>query len=153
MKIFSRILIVATPSIFIWLWIAYILFHLTCAWFYLIFGIMQFVNKAETVLKWVLNRPYQTKVSEWLVEMSGSSSTTTKNRRLLGPCAFNFVYIFIVDWNFFVKYCSSDTIFTRGILTSLYLKSKTSAYVQLGAYSFIHTIYRFHDMVSVGNLH
>ena len=134
MKIFSRILIVATPSIFIWLWIAYILFHLTCAWFYLIFGIMQFVNKAETVLKWVLNRPYQTKILESLVEMSGSSRTSTKNWRLMRPCAFLFVYIFIVDWNCLAKFCSSDTIFTRGILTSLYLKSKTSAYVKLRAY-------------------
>ena len=36
-------------------------------------------------MKWVLNRPYQTKFLESLVEMSGSSHTTTNNRRLLRP--------------------------------------------------------------------
>ena len=54
---------------------------------------MQFANKTETVLKWVLNRPYQTKFLESLVEMSGSYRTTTNNRRLLHPCAFHFVEI------------------------------------------------------------
>ena len=34
-------------------------------------------------MKWVLNRPYQTKFLESLVEMSGSSHTTTNNRKLL----------------------------------------------------------------------
>ena len=40
---------------------------------------MQFANKAETVLKWVLNRPYQTKILESWVEMSGSFRTATEN--------------------------------------------------------------------------
>ena len=95
---------------------------------------MQFANKTETVLKWVLNRPCQAKILESLVEMSGSSRTTTTNRRLLRPCAFHFVYIFIVET--FRKFSSSDAVFTKGILTFLYLKSKTFAYPQLRAYSY-----------------
>ena len=39
----------------------------------------------KTILKSILNRPYQTKFLESLVKMSGSSHTTTNNRKLLCP--------------------------------------------------------------------
>ena len=39
----------------------------------------------KTILKSILNRPYQTKFLESLVKMSGSSRTTTNNRKLLCP--------------------------------------------------------------------
>ena len=52
----------------------------------------------------------------------------------------------------FTKFVSSDPSFNRNILTSLYLKSEISAHVQLRDYMFLNTIYRFHDMVLVGNL-
>ena len=68
----------------------------------------------------------------------------------LGLC---FVCILIVDWNFLTKFFSSHSRFNRNNLISLYLKSETSAHVQLRNYSFIHTIYKFPDVVSVGNLH
>ena len=64
-----------------------------------------------------------------------------------------FVCIFMGDWNFLTKFCSSDPSFNRNILTSLYLKSETSAHSQLCDYSFIHTIYKFHGMVLAGNSH
>ena len=64
-----------------------------------------------------------------------------------------FVYIFIADWNFLTKFCSSDPSFNGNILTSLYLKSETSAHAQLCDYSFIHTIYKFHSMMLAGNSH
>ena len=64
-----------------------------------------------------------------------------------------FVYIFIVDWNFLTKFCSSDPSFSRNILTYQYLKSEIFAHAQLCDYSFIHTIYKFHSMVSAGNSH
>ena len=64
-----------------------------------------------------------------------------------------FVYIFIAYWNFLTKFYGSDSSFNRNILTSLYLKYETSAHAQLRNYSIIPTIYNFHDMVSVGNLH
>ena len=60
----------------------------------------------------------------------------------------HFGYIFIVDWNFLTKFLSSDPSFNKNILTSLY----TSAHAQLRNHLFINTIYKFHDMVSVGNL-
>ena len=34
-------------------------------------------------MKWVLNRPYQTKFLETLAEMSGASYTTTNQRKFL----------------------------------------------------------------------
>ena len=77
---------------------------------------MQFANKPETVFKWVLNRPYQTKILESWVEMSGPSCRTTKNWRLRRHCALHFIYIFIVDCNFFARFCSSVTVFTRDVL-------------------------------------
>ena len=105
---------------------------------------MQFANKAETVFKWVLPRPYQTRFLESLAEMSGSSQTTTKNRRVPHPRAFHSTFTHAVfiqsDWNFLTKFCSSDKIFTRNTFTSLRLKCEISAYAQIQAYSFILTI-------------
>ena len=63
------------------------------------------------------------------------------------------VYIFIADWNFLTKFCSSNPSFNGNILMYLYLKSETSAQAQLCDYSFIHTIYKFHGMVLAGNSH
>ena len=63
-----------------------------------------------------------------------------------------FVYIFIADWNFLTNFCSSHPSFNGNILTSLYLKSETSAHAQLCDYMFIYTIFKFHGMVLVGNL-
>ena len=63
-----------------------------------------------------------------------------------------FLYIFTADWNFLIKFYSSDPGFNRNILTSLYLKPETFAHAQLRNYWFIQTIYKFHDMVSVCNL-
>ena len=37
-----------------------------------------------------------------------------------------FFYIFRTDWNFLMKFCSSDPSFNRNILRSLYLKFKPS---------------------------
>ena len=42
-----------------------------------------------------------------------------------------FVYIFIADWNFLTKFCSSDPSFNGNILASLYLKSEISYYIQV----------------------
>ena len=65
----------------------------------------------------------------------------------------DFVYIFIADWNFLTKFGSSDPSLNRNILTSLYLKSEACARAQLRDYLFIHTMYNYHDMMLVGNLH
>ena len=59
----------------------------------------------------------------------------------------------IANWNFLTKFYSSDPSFNGNILTSFYLKSETSAHVQLCDYSFIHTIYKFHGMVLAANSH
>ena len=67
--------------------------------------------------------------------------------------ALYFVYIFIVNWDILTKFCSSDPGLNRNISTSLHIKSETSAHAQLRDYSFIHPIYKFHDMVSARNLH
>ena len=55
-----------------------------------------------------------------------------------GGCAFRFVeiqsemfYIFRTDWNFLIKFCSSDPSFYRNISRSLHLKLKTSAHAQI----------------------
>ena len=66
---------------------------------------MQFANKTE--------KPYQTKILEWWVEMRESSRTASKNWTLLRACAFHFIYIFI---KIFAKFGSSYTMFTRDIL-------------------------------------
>ena len=42
-----------------------------------------------------------------------------------------FCLYFTVDWSFLIKFCSSDPSLSRNILTSLYLKSETSAHAQL----------------------
>ena len=75
---------------------------------------------------------------------------------MLNHCTFHFieirpifVHIFIPDWNFLTKFCSSDLSFNRNILKSLYLKSETSAHAQLCNYSFIHTVYKFHGIVQL----
>ena len=42
-----------------------------------------------------------------------------------------FCLYFTVDWSFLTKFCSSDPSLSRSILTSLHLKSETSAHAQL----------------------
>ena len=73
-----------------------------------------------------------------------------------GPCAFYFVEIRSVFCLYLHSgldfFCSSDPSFHGNMLTSLYLKSETFGHEQLCDYSFIHTIYKFHGMVLVGNL-
>ena len=64
-----------------------------------------------------------------------------------------FVYFFIANWNFLTKFYSSDLSVNSNVLTFLSLKFETSAHAQLLNYSFLHTIWKFHDMASVGNLH
>ena len=78
----------------------------------------------------------------------------------MSPCAVHFEEIFdmVEIWaviclyllsglEFLTRLCSSDPSFNGNILTSLYLKSETFAHAQLCHYSFIHTMYKFHDMV------
>ena len=82
------------------------------------------------------------------------------------PCASHFMEIFpLVEigavfcfylqkgLEFLTKFWSPDPILNRNILISLNLNSETSGHAQLRDYSFIHTIYKFYDMVSVKNLH
>ena len=85
-------------------------------------------------------------ISEWTTVHLWKFSTSLK-------FGLYFAYIFITDWNFLTKFCSSDPSFNRNILTSLNLKSETSRHALLHDYSFIRNTYTFHDMVSVGNLH
>ena len=42
-----------------------------------------------------------------------------------------FVYIFTTDWNFSIKFCSSDPSFNRNTFRPLYLKFKTFAHAQI----------------------
>ena len=56
---------------------------------------MKFANKAETVLKWVLNRLYQTKISESWVEINGSSSHLPKIEGYTTPVHST---LFISSW-------------------------------------------------------
>ena len=63
-----------------------------------------------------------------------------------------FIYLFKSLFTF-GKFCSSDPSFNGNILISLYLKSETTAHAQLFSYLFIHTIYKFHGMVSAGSSH
>ena len=83
-----------------------------------------------------------------------------QNKNFLGPynSAAHFMEIRSVfclylhrGLEFSSKFCSSDPSINRNLLTSQYLKSKTSAHAQQLKYSLIHTISKFHDMVSVGN--
>ena len=46
-------------------------------------------------------------------------------------CSLHFVYVFRTDWNFLTKFCISDPSFSRNILSSLYLKFKTSAHAYI----------------------
>ena len=46
-------------------------------------GVTQFVAKENTVAKWVMNRPYQTKFVESLLKLSGMSTTTSNPRKCL----------------------------------------------------------------------
>ena len=64
-----------------------------------------------------------------------------------------FVYVFIADWDFLTKFCSSDPNFNGNVLTFLYLKFDTSEHAQLCDYLFIHTIHKFHGMALTGNSH
>ena len=47
--------------------------------------IILFANNRQTILKWNLNRPYQTKFFEELTEMSGYSRKSTDQRKMLLP--------------------------------------------------------------------
>ena len=44
-----------------------------------------FANNPQTVLKWTLNRPYQSKFLEGLAEISGCSRSVSDQRKLLHP--------------------------------------------------------------------
>ena len=39
-------------------------------------------------------------------------------------CSLHLVYIFIVDWDFLIKFCNFDSSFNRNILRSLYINLK-----------------------------
>ena len=61
--------------------------------------------------------------------------------------SLHFVYIFRTDWNFLIKFCSSDTSFDRNILTFLYLKFKTSVNVKVGnTHNYVLFTISWHDM-------
>ena len=65
-----------------------------------------------------------------------------------------FVYFFIGNWNFLPKFFTYDLSKCQNkYFDILYLKSEISAHAQWRNYSLLHTIWKFHDMVSVGNLH
>ena len=46
-------------------------------------GILQFAVQPETVAKWVLSRPFQTKLSESLFDICGKSRTMSNPRKCL----------------------------------------------------------------------
>ena len=48
-------------------------------------GIRQFSTNEEAVAKWVMNRPFQARFAETLMEISGLSKTTSSNRKCLHP--------------------------------------------------------------------
>ena len=48
-------------------------------------GISQFAAKESTVAKWVLNRPFQARFAESLIEISGLSITSSNTRKCLRP--------------------------------------------------------------------
>ena len=101
---------------------------------------------------WNLNQSFRSSFKIGRPRLRGMHSTSWKFSTWW-KLGLYFLYIFIMDWNFFTKFCSSDSSFNGNILTSLYLKSETSAHVQLCDYSFIHTTYMFHGMVLAGNSH
>ena len=45
----------------------------------------QFAAKESTVAKWVLNRPFQARFAESLIEISGLSTTSSNSRKCLRP--------------------------------------------------------------------
>ena len=48
-------------------------------------GICQFSTNEATVAKWVMNRPFQARFAETLMEISGLSKTTSSSRKCLRP--------------------------------------------------------------------
>ena len=56
-------------------------------------------------------------------------------------CSLDFVYIVRTNWNFLIKFWSSDPSFNRNFLRSLYLKFKTSvhAYIAITYYYVLFT--------------
>jgi hypothetical protein len=48
-------------------------------------GISQFAAKESTVAKWVMNRPFQARFAESLIEISGLSTTSSNSRKCLRP--------------------------------------------------------------------
>ncbi len=48
-------------------------------------GITQFATKETTVAKWAMNRPFQARFAETLIEISGLSNTTSCPRKCLRP--------------------------------------------------------------------
>ena len=66
--------------------------------------------------------------------------------------SLNFVYIFTSAWNFLTKFWSSDSSFSRNILTPLFLKFEISTHALI-ANTRLHTIYKFPDMIWRWNLH
>ena len=48
-------------------------------------GIRQFSTNEAAVAKWVMNRPFQTRFAETLIEISGLSKTTSSSRKCLHP--------------------------------------------------------------------
>ena len=55
-------------------------FHFRC-------GIIKFTSSPTTVAKWVLNRPYQSKFTEALRDMTDTSKSMMKAKKLLQPSA------------------------------------------------------------------
>ena len=63
-----------------------------------------------------------------------------------------FISFFRTDWNFLIKFCNSDPSFNRKILTSLYLKFKTSAHAHIAiTYYFLYLQVLWQDIIL--NLH
>jgi hypothetical protein len=48
-------------------------------------GIRQFAAKKSTVAKWVMNRPFQARFAETLIEISGLSTTSSSTRKCVRP--------------------------------------------------------------------
>ena len=48
-------------------------------------GIRQFSTNEAAVAKWVMNRPFQARFAETLMEISGLSKTTSSSRKCLSP--------------------------------------------------------------------
>ena len=48
-------------------------------------GITQFAIKESTIAKWVMNRPFQARFAETLIEISGLSTTSSHSRKCIRP--------------------------------------------------------------------